>query len=180
MSSFFGIFSSIIMRAKSLFSSSSSSSSSSSVNQFNDFISFLDEKITEINTLSDKTITEEEYNNLMQSLNQTIMEFSNQVTRNIIELSDEQRFTLLQKLNTILDFLKNKGTSSGVTPDLLKENLDNFLTPNSTPQSSQEYGGSKRKSNRKSRKSNRKSRKSNKKSRKSNRKSKKSNRKSKK
>jgi len=162
MSSVFGIFSSIIMRAKSLFSSSSSSSSS--VNQFNEFITFLDEKNAELTELSNKEVSEEEYNNLMDNLNQTIMEFSNQVTRNIIELSDEQRLTLLQKLNTILDFLKNKGTSSGVTPDLLKENLDNFLTPNSTPQSSQEYGGSKRKSYKKKRKSYKKKRKSYKKS----------------
>ena len=180
MSSIFGIFSSIIMRAKSLFSSSSSSSSSSSVNQFNDFISFLNDKIAELNILSDKTITEEEYNNLMQSLNQTIMDFSNEIYDNKIVLSFEQRTALLQKLNTVLDFLKNKGTSSGVTPDLLKENLDNFLTPNNTPQSSQEYGGSKRKSNRKSRKSNKKSSKSYKNKRKSYKNKRKSYRKSKK
>jgi hypothetical protein len=176
MSSIFGIFSSIITKAKSMFSSSSSSSSSLSEDKFNDFITFLNQKIAELNILSDETITEEQYNNLMDNLNATVMEFSNQIMDEEIVLSFEQRNTLLQKLNTVLDFLKtvspNKDTR-GVTPDSLKEKLENFLTPNSTPQNSQEYGGSKRKSNRKSRKYNRKSRKSYKNKRKSYRKSKK-------
>jgi hypothetical protein len=186
MSSVYKIFDSIIIRANTLVSSPSSSSSSSDDN-FIDFITFLDEQIANLNTFTNETIGEEDYNNLMNNLNKTITEFSDKVTRNIIKLSNEEKVTLLEKLNTILDFLNtfspNKDThgvtpTSDVTPDSLKKILSSFLTSNNTeqssPQSSSENGGSKRKSTRKNRKSNRKSRKSNKKSkRKSNRKSKK-------
>jgi Asp-tRNA(Asn)/Glu-tRNA(Gln) amidotransferase C subunit len=190
MSSVYKIFDDIISRANTLVSPSSSSSSSD-----DNFITFLDEQIAELNTFTNETIGEEDYNNLMNNLNKTITEFSDKVTRNIIELSNEEKVTLLEKLNTILDFLNtfspNKDThgvtpTSDVTPDSLKKILSSFLTSNNTeqsspqsssessPQSSSENGGSKRKSTRKNRKSNRKSRKSNKKSkRKSNRKSKK-------